>query len=207
TMFTLPSRGSQPALRYAASKIQFSTSRCFMWKKEDAKPPGAIDNVAAPAPALKASAATPASIPPSSSALPVSSRSAAWISQGIKIKGEVTGSEDLFVDGLVDGKLNLTNGSLTIGPNGTVKADVSAREVIVPGRIDGKVTGRDKVQLMSTCHVTGEVQTERLAIEEGALLRGKVEAGRLAPKPEAKSAGATGSTKSSEALPATSGSS
>jgi cytoskeletal protein CcmA (bactofilin family) len=111
------------------------------------------------------------------------------------------------MDGVVDGKLNLANGSLTIGPNGTVKADVNAREVIVHGRIDGKVTGRDKVQLMSTCHVTGEVQTERLAIEEGALLRGKVEAGRLTPKTETKTAAATGNNKSVEALPATSGSS
>jgi cytoskeletal protein CcmA (bactofilin family) len=133
-------------------------------------------------------------------------RGNASIGQGIRIKGEVTGSEDLYMDGVIDGKLNLTNGSLTIGPNGTVKADVNAREVIVHGRIDGKVTGRDKVQLMSTCHVTGEVQTERLAIEEGALLRGKVEAGRLAPKTEAKSAAVTGSSKSAEALPTTSGS-
>jgi cytoskeletal protein CcmA (bactofilin family) len=60
---------------------------------------------------------------------------------------------------------------------------------------------------MSTCHVTGEVQTERLAIEEGALLRGKVEAGKLTPKTEARGAGVAGSTKSAEALPATSGSS
>jgi cytoskeletal protein CcmA (bactofilin family) len=59
---------------------------------------------------------------------------------------------------------------------------------------------------MSTCHVTGEVQTERLAIEEGALLRGKVEAGRLTPKTEAKSAAATGNSKSAEAMPTTSGS-
>jgi cytoskeletal protein CcmA (bactofilin family) len=94
----------------------------------------------------------------------------------------VTGSEDLYVDGLVDGKLSLANGSLTIGPNGTVKADVIAREVVVRGRIDGKVTGRDKVQLMGTAQVTGEVQTDRLAIEEGALLRGKVEAGKLVSK-------------------------
>jgi len=101
------------------------------------------------------------------------------------------------MDGVIDGKLNLTNGSLTIGPNGTVKADVNAREVIVHGRIDGKVTGRDKVQLMSTCHVTGEVQTERLAIEDGAVLRGKVETGRPQGKangersPESSAAKAT----------------
>ena len=177
-----------------------------MWKKEDAKPQGATDNVAAPAVTSKAPAATPAITPPSSSALPVSTRSAACISQGIRIKGEVTGSEDLFVDGLVDGKLNLMNGSLTIGPNGTVKADVYAREVIVRGKIEGKVTGRDKVQLWSTGQVTGEVQTERLAIEEGALLKGKVEAGRQPAKPsETKATAAAATSKTSETAALSSG--
>jgi cytoskeletal protein CcmA (bactofilin family) len=177
-----------------------------MWKKEDAKPQGVADNSPAPALASKAPAATPASTPLSSSALPVSTRAAACISQGIRIKGEVTGSEDLFVDGLVDGKLNLTNGSLTIGPNGTVKADVYAREVIVRGKIEGKVTGRDKVQLWSTGQVTGEVQTDRLAIEEGALLKGKVEAGRQPAKPSetkataAAAAAATSKTSETAAL-------
>jgi cytoskeletal protein CcmA (bactofilin family) len=129
--------------------------------------------------------------------VPVSTKAAACISQGIKIKGEVTGSEDLFVDGQVDGKLNLTNGSLTIGPNGYVKADVTAREVIVRGRVDGKVSGRDKVQLWSTGQVTGEVQTDRLAIEDGAMLRGKVEAGRHPGKTgEAQAAVAAGASPS-----------
>jgi cytoskeletal protein CcmA (bactofilin family) len=177
-----------------------------MWKKEDAKPQGAVDNITAPAPALKASAATPASIPLSSSALPASSRTPACISQGIRIKGEVTGSEDLFVDGLVDGKLNLTNGSLTVGPNGTVKADVYAREVIVRGKIEGKVTGREKVQLSSTGQVLGEVQTERLAIEEGAFLKGKVEAGKQPAKSsETNAAVAVAPTKTSETAALSSG--
>src|SRR5256886_6972165 len=157
-------------------------SRCEMWKKEDAKPDGVTGNSATPVNSATSSSPATASTPSISSALPTSARAAACISQGIRIKGEVTGSEDLFVDGLVDGKLNLTNGSLTIGPNGTVKADVYAREVIVRGKIEGKVTGRDKVQLWSTGQVTGEVQTDRLAIEEGALLRGKVEAGRQTNK-------------------------
>ncbi len=177
-----------------------------MWKKEDAKPQGATDNLTAPAVASKVPAATPASTSLSSSALPVSTRAAACISQGIRIKGEVTGSEDLFVDGLVDGKLNLTNGSLTIGPNGTVKADVYAREVIVRGKVEGKVTGRDKVQLWSTGQVTGEVQTDRLAIEEGALLKGKVEAGRQPAKSnETKATSAAAISKVSDATPLSSG--
>jgi len=128
---------------------------------------------------------------------------AACISHGIRIKGEVTGSEDLFVDGVVEGKLSLTtNSCLTIGPNGHVKADVLAREVIVRGKIEGKVTGRDKVQLWSTGQVTGEVQTDRLAIEDGALLRGRVEAGRQpqpGKTPEIKASAATASATSKAA--------
>ena len=177
-----------------------------MWKKEDSKPQGVAENSTTAANSAATISGSPASTYPTSSALPVSPRAAACISQGIRIKGEVTGSEDLFVDGLVDGKLNLTNGSLTIGPNGTVKADVNAREVIVRGKIEGKVTGRDKVQLWSTGQVTGEVQTERLSIEEGASLRGKVEAGKQpsgARETKAATAGATG--KSSETLPLSSG--
>jgi cytoskeletal protein CcmA (bactofilin family) len=140
--------------------------------------------------------------------IPVSSNAAACISQGIRIKGEVTGSEDLFVDGQVDGKLSLTNGSLTIGPNGQVRADVTAREVIVRGKVEGKVSGRDKVQLWSTGQVTGEVQTDRLAIEDGAMLRGKVEAGKQPSKTgEAQAAAAGSSTggKSSSAISMSSG--
>jgi cytoskeletal protein CcmA (bactofilin family) len=188
-----------------------------MWKNDERKPPAAPERPSTPSahvnqPGFGNAPSSPAFTPQSAAPLPArqtqaTPRGNASIGQGIRIKGEVTGSEDLYMDGVVDGKLNLTNGSLTIGPNGTVKADVNAREVIVHGRIEGKVTGRDKVQLMSTCHVTGEVQTERLAIEEGALLRGKVEAGRLTPKTEGKSAAATGSNTSAEAMPANSRSS
>jgi cytoskeletal protein CcmA (bactofilin family) len=67
---------------------------------------------------------------------------------------------------------------VTVGPNGKVKADISAREVIVRGEVDGKIEGTEKVQLWNSGRVTGEVRTVRLAIEDGALLRGKVEAGK-----------------------------
>jgi cytoskeletal protein CcmA (bactofilin family) len=175
-----------------------------MWKKEDAKPQGAssapVSSVSSvPTPSAISSGAPATSFPSTIPPLPVSPRVAACISQGIKIKGEVTGSEDLFVDGTVDGKLNLANGSLTIGPNGHVKADVTAREVIVRGKIEGKVIGRDKVQLWSTGHVAGEVQTERLSVEEGALLRGNVEAGKQPTKAgEGKAVAVSATGKSTE---------
>jgi cytoskeletal protein CcmA (bactofilin family) len=171
-----------------------------MWKKEDGKPQGVPEISTTPAGPSSVPSASISSFPSRevSKEIPVSSNASACISQGIKIRGEVTGSEDLFVDGQVDGKLSLTNGSLTVGPNGHVKADVTAREVIVRGRIDGKVSGRDRVQLWSTGQVTGEVQTARLAIEDGATLRGKVEAGKQPTK--LAEAAAAGAGKSSSAV-------
>jgi cytoskeletal protein CcmA (bactofilin family) len=172
-----------------------------MWKKDDVKSPNVAENTTAPA--VPAVVATQSSAPsPNPLSLPVSPRAAACISQGIRIKGEVTGSEDLFVDGLVEGKLNLTSNScLTIGPNGTVKADLNAREIIIRGKVEGKVTARDKLQIWSTGVIHGEVQTDRLAIEDGALLRGKVEAGKQPGKAaEAKAAAATSSSSPSTTL-------
>jgi cytoskeletal protein CcmA (bactofilin family) len=152
-----------------------------VFKKEDSRAPAVPANFAGPGtPTVSPSAGHGGSREPSA-ALPVSAHAAACISHGIRIKGEITGSEDLFVDGVVEGKLNLANGSLTIGPNGSVNADVSAREVIVRGRLEGKISGRERVQLWSTGHVLGEVQTQRLAIEDGATLRGKVETGGKLP--------------------------
>lgn len=171
-----------------------------MWKKEDAKPQGVAENSTGAIPSYTPTSSV--SLTPSGTPLATPSRAGASISQGIRIKGEVTGSEDLFIDGVVEGKLNLTNGSLTIGPNGHVKADVNAREVIVHGQIEGKVSGRDRVQLLGTGQVTGEVQTERLAIEEGASLRGKVEAGKLntrAAETKAAAAGAGLAAKAADA--------
>ena len=171
-----------------------------MWKKDDAKPEAVPSNLPAASTPASSFSPAPVSAPSLSGALPTSSRAAACISQGIKIKGELTGSEDLFVDGVVEGKLSLTtNSCLTVGPNGHVKADVSAREVIVRGKIGGKVVGRDKVQLWSTGQVIGEVQTDRLAIEDGALLRGRVEAGRQPSKTaEVKASAAAAASKSVE---------
>lgn len=176
------------------------------WKKDEVRSQS-TESFAPSAASVPAALAVPSASPSASAPIPVSPRAAACISQGIRIKGEVTGSEDLFVDGVVDGRLNLTNGSLTIGPNGTVKADVNAREVIVRGNVEGRVSGRDKVQLWSTGRVNGEVQTERLAIEEGAVLRGKVEAGKLSTKPaESKAVAASASSgKSADATSVSSG--
>src|SRR5713226_9511649 len=178
-----------------------------MWKKEDPKSQGVPEISSASVNSAAPSSASVVAAPRENSpALPVSPRAVACISQGIRIKGEVHGSEDLFIDGHVEGKLEIGNASLTVGPNGSVKADINAREVIVRGRIEGKVIGREKVQLWSTGHVTGEVQTERLSIEEGGTLRGKVEAGNVqAISSEARAAAAGAGSKPVDSVKLNSG--
>ncbi len=178
-----------------------------MWKKEDLKSQGVPEISARTVnSAIASSAGAVVASRENSPVLPVSPRAMACISQGIRIKGEVHGSEDLFIDGHIEGKLEIGNASLTIGPNGSVKADVTAREVIVRGRIEGKICGREKVQLWSTGHVTGEVQTERLSIEEGGTLRGKVEAGNVqAISSEARAAAAGAGSKPSDSAKLSSG--
>ncbi len=161
-----------------------------MWKKEDSKPQGVAETPSSFAPASSSHRDVPPSFSPASSQPPVSSKATACISQGIKIKGEITGSEDLFIDGPVEGKLNLGNSSVTVGPNGTVKADIAAREVVVRGRVEGKIAGKERVQLWSTGQVSGEISTQRLAIEDGAVLRGKVETGRPVDRSEDRSVSA-----------------
>lgn len=166
-----------------------------MWKKEDAKSPA--ENPAG------SGFGKSQSFDSSSSFSDSQRTAAATIGQGIRIKGEVSGTEDLFVDGYVEGKLNLAaDCCLTVGPNGNVKADLVAREIIVRGKVEGKVVAKDKLQIGSTGEINGEVQTGRLAIEDGATLRGKVEAGRMEVT-KAAAAGATSAASKSSSQPTT----
>ena len=99
----------------------------------------------------------------------------AHIGKSVVIKGEVSGSEDLYVDGEVEGSIDLRNNSLTVGPNGKVKASVSAKSVVIQGKVDGSVSASDRLDLRKSAIVTGDVTTQRIAIEEGAFLKGKVD--------------------------------
>ena len=109
----------------------------------------------------------------------------AHIGKSVVIKGELSGSEDLYVDGNVEGKIELRNHSLTIGPNGNVKADISAKSVVIQGKLDGNVNASERVDLRKSAVMAGDVTTARIAIEEGAFLKGKVDvqrdAGRAVP--------------------------
>ena len=106
---------------------------------------------------------------------PLSSGDSAQIGKSVVIKGELTGSEDLYVDGQVEGSIALKTSSLTVGPNGQVKASVEAKGVVVQGKLEGNVQASDRVELRKSAVVTGDISTQRISIEEGAYLKGKVD--------------------------------
>jgi cytoskeletal protein CcmA (bactofilin family) len=99
----------------------------------------------------------------------------AHIGKSVVIKGELSGSEDLYVDGQVEGSIELRNNSLTVGPNGDVKASVSAKGVVIQGKVEGKVNATERVELRKSAVVNGDVVTQRIAMEEGAFFKGKVD--------------------------------
>ena len=151
-----------------------------MWRKQDeAKPhsqevktPAQSDTSSAPV----AVAPTPISAPspsPRQATAP-----AGHLTRSIVIKGEITGRDDLFIDGEVQGKIRLEDGRVTIGPNGRVTADVQAREIVVRGSVRGSLQGSDRVQIGPTGHATGDIVTRLISIEEGAEVHGKVEINR-----------------------------
>jgi cytoskeletal protein CcmA (bactofilin family) len=106
----------------------------------------------------------------------------AHIGKSVVIKGELTGSEDMYVDGNVDGSIELRNNSLTVGPNAKIKASVIAKVVVIQGRVEGSITTSDRVELKKSAVVNGDITTQRIAIEEGAAFQGKVEIQRDASK-------------------------
>ena len=101
--------------------------------------------------------------------------SPARIGKTVIIRGEVKGSEDLIVDGRVEGTVSLTEARLTVGPNANVEADLSARDVLVLGKVQGNVVASGRVELRAGCVVEGDIRALRLAVEDNAVFRGKVD--------------------------------
>jgi cytoskeletal protein CcmA (bactofilin family) len=99
----------------------------------------------------------------------------ARIGKSVVIRGEVKGSEDLFVDGRIEGTISLSESRLTIGPNAILAADLTARDVLVLGNVQGNIVASGRVELRAGCQVTGDVRALRLAIEDNAVFRGKVD--------------------------------
>jgi cytoskeletal protein CcmA (bactofilin family) len=128
----------------------------------------------------------------------------ATIGKSVVVKGELSGSEDLYVDGEVEGSISLRGQSLTIGPNGRVHANVEARNVIVHGRIDGNIKASDRVELRKSASLSGDISTARVAIEEGAFFKGSIDIQKVEPAPrlEPKPAVAMATTPAPVVAPA-----
>jgi len=99
----------------------------------------------------------------------------AHIGKSVIIKGELSGSEDLYVDGQVEGNVELSGNRLIIGPHGQVRANVNAKGVIVQGKLDGNIRASERAELTKSAVVAGDIATQRVAIEEGAYFKGKVD--------------------------------
>jgi cytoskeletal protein CcmA (bactofilin family) len=169
-----------------------------MWKRDEAVRPPTSGQPAAqpqPQPAAAGAAATP-NRPESSQKL---ERDIVNIGKSVVIKGELNGSEDLTIEGQVEGTIQLRDHILTIGPNGKIKAQIFAKAVIVLGSVTGNVTASEKVDIRDNGSVDGDIISPRVAIAEGAHFRGSVDMQRKAGATDAPKAAAAEAPKAAAA--------
>jgi cytoskeletal protein CcmA (bactofilin family) len=160
-----------------------------MWKPTNqpatpgrpAEPERPSTSTATPAPGMITS--EPAAVP-----RPVTTTTSdqATIGKSLVIKGEVSGSESLYIDGRVEGSINLSGNRVTIGRNGVVAANISAREIVVLGKVRGNLTASDRVDIRSDGSLTGDVVAARISIEDGAFFKGGIDIRKAGAKPDAK---------------------
>ncbi len=110
------------------------------------------------------------------------------LTPGIRVKGELSGQATLYIDGEVQGSIRLGDSDVTVGPNGRVRGDVQARDLMVQGSVQGNLQGGSRVLLARSSVVAGDVASQRVIIEEGANFRGRVDMGRSEEKRSSRSA-------------------
>src|SRR5262245_890736 len=170
-----------------------------MWKRDESVRPASGQPAAPPAPPAPASAGAPA---PRAEASQNRERDIVNIGKSVVIKGELNGSEDLTIEGQVEGTIQLRDHVLTIGSNGRIKAQVFAKSVIVLGEVIGNVTASDKVDIRDNGSVDGDIVAPRVAIAEGAHFRGSVDMQRKGAQPaQAKPAATTSPAPAPAAAP------
>lgn len=103
------------------------------------------------------------------------------IGRSVTIRGELSGKEDLYMDGTVEGTISLSGSRLTIGPNARVMADLDAQDVVIYGFVEGNVRAAGRIELRESAVVKGDIAAERLSIEENASIKGRVELSEGAP--------------------------
>jgi cytoskeletal protein CcmA (bactofilin family) len=151
-----------------------------MWKPTQT---GSTNPTPTPEPARPAPAAPAYENTPSRPAAAASGEQAT-IGKGLTIKGEINGSESLYIDGKVEGSVNLPGNRVTVGRNGQVAASITAREIVVLGKVRGNVTATDRVDIRAEGSLSGDVAAARISIEDGAFFKGGIDI----HKPEGKQA-------------------
>ena len=171
-----------------------------MWKRDESVRPAAGQPAAAPQPAVLT---PPAGSAPRQEAGHNMEKDIVNIGKSVVIKGELNGSEDLTIEGHVEGTIQLRDHVLTIGANGRIKAQVFAKSVIVLGEVTGNVTASDKVDIRDAGSVDGDIIAPRVAIAEGAHFRGSVDMQRKGaqPAPAAKPVATTSATPAAAPAP------
>jgi cytoskeletal protein CcmA (bactofilin family) len=160
-----------------------------MWKRKEDEYPTTPEPSPTGASSPVTSAPAPRSPDPVRSSEPLRGGSdVATIGKSVVVKGELSGSEDLIVDGEVEGNISLRGQTCTIGPNGRVKANIEARNVIVHGRVNGDIHASERVELRKTASLAGDISTARISIDDGAFFKGGIDIQKAEPasKPEVK---------------------
>src|SRR5271157_198840 len=158
-----------------------------MWKrKEEEYSPAVEPPVAQPSTGAPNVPQRPAESPRSDA---LRSSEVATIGKSVVVKGELSGNEDLVIDGDVEGSITLRGQTLTVGPNGRVRANIEARNVILYGRVDGDIRATERVELRKSASLSGNISTARISIEDGAFFKGGIDIQKpeAAPKVEPKS--------------------
>ncbi len=142
-----------------------------MWKKDEESSPATNTSagmITAPKPTTVRSAVS-------------ASGEAATIGRSITIRGDVTGDEDLYIQGRIEGTVDLKQHNVTVGPEGRVKANIKARMVTIEGEVDGDVRGQEQVALRSASKVTGDITAPRVVLEDGATFLGSIDMSGKSP--------------------------
>src|SRR5277367_3608780 len=162
-----------------------------MWKPS--QPGGSSSPTPAPEPVRPTATPAPTYEPPARAAAPTGDQ--ATIGKGLYIKGEINGSESLYIDGKVEGSINLPGNRVTVGRNGQVAASITAREIVVLGKVRGNVTATDRVDIRAEGSLSGDVTAARISIEDGAFFKGGIDIRKPEGKAEKSTpAAATNST-------------
>ena len=163
-----------------------------MWKRDEAVKPTSGQPATPAAAASTQPVNSPAAVQPEARRI---ERDIVNIGKSVVIKGELNGSEDLTIEGHVEGRIELKDHVLTIGPNGKIKAQVFAKAVIVLGEVNGNVTASEKVDIRDGGSVDGDIISPRVAIAEGAHFRGSVDMQRKGAQPGQQKSASTAPEK------------